>query len=272
MGQDAATARFKGKAALVIGAGSAGPGWGNGKACAVQLAREGACVGCFDLNKDAAAETAAIIRAEGGESLALSGDATRSADLKAAVDETARAWGTVDVLINNVGIVVMGGVADISEEAWDRAFAVNVKGTFLAMKHAIPLMAAQGGGSIVNISSISSIRYLGTPYASYYSSKAALNHLTRVTASEYASRQVRVNAVLPGLMDTPMAKLSAKHNRGVSDDEIDEVWRQRAARIPMGWMGDAWDIAKASAFLASTDARFITGVTLVVDGGMTLAS
>ena len=158
------------------------------------------------------------------------------------------------MLHNNVGIVINGGVVDLPEEEWDRVFNVNLKSCYLAMKHAIPAMLENGGGSIVNVSSISSLCYLGTPYVSYYTTKAAMNHLTRVTAAEYASRQVRVNAILPGLMDTPMARISALTNHGVSAEELDDTWRKRRiARIPMGWMGDAWDVAKAAVFLASEE-------------------
>jgi len=264
--------RLSDKAALVIGAGSIAPGWSNGKATAVQLAREGAKVACFDRNSEAAEEVAAIIREEGGDAFAIGGDATSSADLASAVASTVAAFGKLDVLHNNVGIVVAGGVVDLPEDEWDRVFAVNLKSCYLAMKHAIPHMVSAGGGAIVNVSSISSIRFLGPIYPAYYSSKAALNHLTRVTAMEFAAQQVRVNAVLPGLMNTPMAVLSAVENRGVAPDKMDEEWKKKAERIPLGWMGDAWDVAKAAAFLASDDARFITGVSLVVDGGLTLRS
>lgn len=263
--------RLNGKAALVIGAGTAGGGWGNGKACAVQFAREGARVACFDLDRRLAGETAGIIRDEGGEAIALAGNAASSDDVKAAVAATVAAFGGLDLLVNNVGIVVVGGVVELAEEDWDRVFDVNLKSAFLSMKHAIPEMLKAGGGAIVNISSISSIRYLGKNYASYYATKAALNHLTRVTAAEYAGRQVRVNAVLPGMMDTPMARSSAQRNWGASAAQMEEVWRQRAARVPMGWMGDGFDIAKAAVFLASDEARFITGQMLAVDGGSTLA-
>lgn len=264
--------RLKDEVALVMGAGSAGPGWGNGKACAVQFAREGAAVACFDLDKAAAEETAEIIRCEGGQAIAVAGNAATGADVRAAVEATTGAFGRLDVLHNNVGIVVNGGVVELSEDDWDRVFDVNLKSCYLAMKYAIPEMLKVGGGAIVNVSSISSIRYLGTPYASYYTTKAAMNHLTHVTAAEYASRQIRVNAILPGLMDTPMAKLSAMKNHGVAAEEMDAAWQRRVKRIPMGWMGDAWDVAKAAVFLASDDSRFITGVSLTVDGGMTLSS
>ncbi len=264
--------KLEGKCALVMGAGSIGPGWSNGKAVAVQFAREGAKVVCFDINKDAAEETAEIIRGEGGEAIALSGDAACAQDVQRAVDTSLSTFGKLDVLHNNVGIVINGGVVDLPEEDWDRVFNINLKSCFLAMKYAIPAMVQNGGGAIVNVSSISSIRFLGTPYASYYTSKAAMNHLTRVTAAEFAPKQVRVNAILPGLMDTPMAVLSAQVNHGIASDEIGAAWQKKAERIPMGWMGDAWDVAKAAVFLASDDARFITGVSLVVDGGLTLRS
>lgn len=264
--------RLKDKTALVIGAGTVGGGWGNGKACAVQFAREGAKVVCFDLDRELAEETAAFVRGEGGTALAVAGDASCSDDVKAAVEAATGAWGRLDVLHNNVGIVVTGGVVELPEEDWDRVVAVNLKSCYLAMKHAIPAMLANGGGAIVNVSSISSLRYLGTPYVSYYTTKAAMNHMTRVTAAEYAGRQVRVNAILPGLMDTPMAKQSALRNHGVSPEELDAAWRKRAERVPMGWLGNAWDVAAAAVFLASAESRFITGVCLTVDGGLTLRS
>lgn len=262
--------RLDGKTALVIGAGTADGGWGNGKACAAQFAREGARVVCVDLDGSLAEDTAAGIRAEGGEAIGLAGNATNAADMKTAVDRTVATFGRLDILLNNVGIVVPGGVIELSEEDWDRAFAVNLKSVFLTMKHAVPQMIDQGGGSVINISSISSIRYLGKNYVSYYASKAAMNQMTRVTAGEYARKQVRVNAILPGLMDTPMARLSAQKNWGATPEEMDALWKQRAAQVPMGWLGDAFDIAKAAVFFASDDSRFVTGQTLVVDGGTTL--
>jgi len=263
--------RLEGKNAVVIGAGSAGPGWGKGKGTAVQFAREGARVVCGDVNEGGAQETAAIILTEGGKAEAIRADATNSSETKAAIELCVAAYGSINILHNNVGIVVNGGVVELSEEEWDRAFDINLKSCYLSMKHAIPHMVAQGGGAIVNVSSISSIRYLTSPYVSYYASKAAMNHMTRVTAAEYASRQVRINTILPGLMDTPMADISARA-RGLKDEDKEAAWKARAARVPMGWMGDGWDIARAAVFLASDEARFITGAELVVDGGLTLKS
>ena len=205
--------RLKGKVALVVGAGSIGPGWGNGKATAVAFAREGARVFCADINLAAAAESAAIIKGEGGDALAHGADASKAADVAAMVEACASAYGRIDVLDNNVGIAKLGGVVEVPEAAWDKVFAVNLKSAYLTMKHVIPLMEGQGGGSIINISSVASIRYTGVPYATYYATKAALNHLTRTTAVEYAAKRIRVNAILPGLMKTPMVEKSAKLRR-----------------------------------------------------------
>jgi NAD(P)-dependent dehydrogenase (short-subunit alcohol dehydrogenase family) len=262
--------RLDGKTALVIGAGTVDGGWGNGKACAAEFARQGARVVCVDLDRTLAEEAAETIRAEGFDAIGTAGNATVSADMKAAVDLAVSTYGGLDILVNNVGIVVRGGVVDLSEEDWDRAFDVNLKSAFLAMKHAIPAMIETGGGSIINISSISSLKYLNKPYVAYYSTKAAMNHMTRVTAAQHAPDQVRVNAIVPGLMDTPMAKASAERNWADTPEKMDAYWAARTAQVPMGWLGDAFDIAKAAVFFASDDSRWITGQALVVDGGTTL--
>ena len=262
--------RLGAKTALVVGAGSSGPGWGNGKATAVLFAREGARVLCADINEHAAEETAGIIRGEGGEAEAFVCDASNAGDVAAMVARCLAVFGRIDILDNNVGIVGVGGVVETSEAEWDRVFAVNLKSCFLAMKHVIPVMVGQGGGSIVNISSIASIRYTGVAYSTYYASKAAMNHLTRTTAAEYAARNVRVNAVLPGLMKTPMVETSAGLAQSYAGGDVEAMWRARAAQVPMGHMGDAWDVAHAALFLASDEAKYITGLELVVDGGVTL--
>lgn len=260
--------RLAGKVALVIGAGSIGPGWGNGKATAVLFAREGAKVVCVDVKEDAARETADIITSEGHEAIHLQADATVNADIVRVVAETTQQFKRLDILDNNVGIAVLGSVEDLPEAEWDRVFSINLKSCFLAMKHVIPVMRQQRGGSIVNISSFTSIRYTGIPYVSYSSSKAAMNHLTRVSAAEYAAAGIRINAVLPGLMKTPMVTHSLFSQAYGANQEA--IWQARDAQVPLGHQGDAWDVAEAALFLASDAARQITGVELLVDGGQSL--
>ena len=177
-------------------------------------------------------------------------------------------FGTIDILDNNVGIAESAGLLEMTEEAWDRVMNVNVKSAFLTMKAVIPHMIRAEGGAIVNIASIAGIRHLGLPFASYYASKAALLHLSRTTAIEFAQQGIRVNAVLPGAMNTPLVAAAAKDFYG--DVELDVLWKQRAAQVPIGLGGEGWDVASAVVFLASDEARYITGADLVVDGGLSL--
>ena len=262
--------RLKGKTAIVVGAGSIGPGWGNGKATAVTFAREGAQVFCVDRNAAAAEETAGIIGSEGGTAAAFAADASRAGDVEAMVAACLKAYGRIDVLHNNVGIAEMGSVVDVKEAEWDRVFAVNLKSAYLAMKHVIPVMQKQRGGSIINISSIASIRHLGISYVTYATTKAAMNQMTRTTAVEFAPDHVRVNCILPGLMKTPMVEHSAGLAKSYAAGDVEAMWRARDAQVPMGHMGDAWDVANAALFLASEELKYITGIELVVDGGITL--
>src|ERR1700749_201654 len=262
--------RLKGKVAMVVGAGSIGPGWGNGKATAVTFAREGAQVFCVDRNAAAAEETVGLIRSEGGNAVASTADVSRAWEVEARVGACLKAYGRIDVLDNNVGIAEMGSVVEVTEAEWDRVFAVNLKSAYLAMKHVIPVMIEQRGGSIINISSIASIRHVGISYVSYGTSKAAMNQMTRTTAVEFAPKHVRVNAILPGLMKTPMVEHSAGLAQSYAQGEGAAMWRARDAQVPMGHLGEAWDVANAALFLASDESRYVTGLELVFDGGITL--
>jgi NAD(P)-dependent dehydrogenase (short-subunit alcohol dehydrogenase family) len=272
--------RLAGKVAIVMGAGSSGPGWGNGKATAFRFAEEGALVICADYNAAAAEESAELIRNAGGRAEARRCDVTKSEEIAALVADIVARHGRIDVLDNNVGIAETGGVVELPEAEWRRVMDVNLTSCFLTMKHVIPVMARQFaaapdprtaiGGSIINISSVASIRYTGVAYASYAASKAALNHLTRVTAAQYAPQKIRVNAILPGLMKTPMVERSAGLAAAYAAGDVEAMWRARDAQVPMGHMGDAFDVANAALFLASDESRYITGVELPVDGGVTL--
>ncbi|WP_156858069.1 SDR family NAD(P)-dependent oxidoreductase [Oceanobacillus sp. AG] len=260
--------RLKDKVAIVFGAGSDGEGWGNGKAAAVKYAQEGASVVAVDLNQQAAEETRNIILEEGGISIAITADVTNSIQIKNAVDKTIERFGKIDVLHNNVGITKMGGPVELSEEDWKVGVDVNLNSVFLTMKHVIPHMTKNGSGSIINISSIASIRYIGYDYPVYAAAKAALNQLTASVAIQYADQGIRVNAILPGFMDTPLIY------KQISDayDSVEDMIAARHAVTPMGHMGTAWDVANAAVFLASDESKFITGVSLPVDGGQSIRS
>ena len=259
--------RLEGKTAIIMGAGqSPGQGVGNGRATALLFAREGAKVLCVDREPNSAAETADMIAAEGGEAAPFEADVTREDQVAASVQECATRWGRLDILDNNVGISVAGGdaeVTEITEEAFDRVMAVNLRGAVMACKHAIPIMRARRSGAIVNISSVAAVeRY---PWVAYKASKMGMVAFTKQIAIQNAEYGIRANVILPGLMDTPMAvdTRARAWNR-----PREEVAAERDARIPLGArMGTAWDVAYAALYLASDEARFVTGVALPVDGG-----
>lgn len=265
--------RLAGKVAIVTGAGSAGPGWGNGKAVAALFAREGARVFAVDISIDAAAETKSIIEGEGGACEVHAADVSRGREVKALVERCLARFGRIDVLHNNVGILDSGGPVEESEEVWEKTIRVNLNSMFLTCKSVLPQMLRQfesegKGGSIVNIGSIAGIRYTGVPYIGYSTTKGAVIPFTRAIAMQYAAKGIRCNCILPGLMNTPMVHkgLAGAYASG----DVDRMVAIRDAQCPTGKMGDAWDVAHAALFLASDEAKYITGVSLPVDGGITL--
>lgn len=256
------TKRVDGKVALVIGAGSVGPGWGNGKAAAALYAREGAKVMAVDRSAPAATETRDIIRAEGGEAELFAGDMTDEADAAAAVSAAIAKWGRVDILHFNIGVSVKGGVEATDAADWDKVFAVNLRSAYLVSRAVLPGMRENGSGALVFISTLASTHSMPYAYVSYEASKAGLNRLSHSIASEYAAHGVRSNVVLPGMISTPHAD---KYVAGGAD--LEAFAKARAEAVPMKRQGTGWDIAHAALFLASDEAAFITGVELRVDGG-----
>ncbi len=262
------TQRLQGKVVLVMGAGSSGAEISNGSACAILFAREGAQVVCVDRLLAAAQDTVARIEAEGlhGVAHAVEADVRDAARIQQVVADTVQRHGRIDVLHHNVGIEEFGELIEVQEDSWDRVHAINLKGPMLTARAVVPQMIKQGGGSIVNISSIASRKWSPVQFLSYSTSKAALNHMTRVVARQYAPHHVRCNVILPGLIDTPHAA-----NLTAGDESAKQKARDaRHARCPMGHQGTAWDVAFAALFLASDESKYVTGIELVVDGGLSL--
>lgn len=262
--------RVKGKAIIVTGAGSSGPGMGNGKAASILYAREGATVLLVDRFREAAEETRQIIDAElgAGRCAVHAGDVTSSDGCKAMAQACVDAFGAIDVLHNNVGITIPGGPVELAEADWDRLMAINVKSIFLACKHVLPQMERQERGAIVNIASINALRTLPAVAVAYAASKGAVLAMTREIAIQYAPKGIRANAVLPGLMDTPMVKGQLT---GAYGGDVDAMLKKRAALVPMQRQGEPWDTAYAALYLASDEAKYVTATTLTVDGGLTMA-
>lgn len=257
--------RLVGKVAIVSGAGQTpGENIGNGRAIALLFARAGASVLCVDRDEARAGETVAEIEGEGGVAAPCHADITKMGDASRIVQDCINAFGRVDILVNNVGI---GGNGDgpahkLTEDAFDRIMRVNLKGAWLVTKAVLPSLREQGSGAIVNISSLASVA--GGFQMAYEVSKAAMNRMTQSVAMSGASRGVRCNAITPGLMDTPMAVGGIAAARGISEQALRE---ERSQSVPMKFMGMGWDTAHAALFLASDEARFITGAILPVDGG-----
>jgi len=256
--------RLKDKVAIVTGAGSVGPGWGNGRATTVRFVEEGAKVFAVDRSEQALKET--MERAPGIATHLC--DVTDSAAVAAMVRACVERYGRVDILVNNVGGSAPGGPVEMSEEVWDAQVDFNLKSVFLGCKYVLPVMEQQGGGAIVNIASASGIRWSGSAQVAYAATKAGVIQLSRVVAVQYAPKNIRVNSVVPGQLHTPMVETRLAKQRAGGD--VEALLKSRVRRIPMGFAGDGRDTANAVLFLASDEARFITGAEIVVDGGMTV--
>jgi NAD(P)-dependent dehydrogenase (short-subunit alcohol dehydrogenase family) len=251
--------RLAGKVAIVTGAGSRGPGLGNGKATAILFAREGARVLCVDVVKERADETLGLIRAEGGEADAFTADVTRADDCGAVVAAAVARWGGLDVLHNNVGIESRTDLLDTTEEEWDRTLRVDLTSMFLATKSAVPALAARGGGSVICVSSVAGMRGVGR--TAYAAAKAGVIGFVRSVAGQFGPQGIRVNAIAPGLVWTPMVEFRGPEAR-----------EQRRRASPLGTEGTAWDVAWGAVYLASDESRWVTGQTLVIDAGLTLTT
>ena len=259
--------RLQDRVTIVTGAGCIGPGWGNGRATAVRFAQEGAKVFAADKNGDSMKETVERVRSFGGEIKTHECDVTDNASVAAMVEACVTAFGRIDVLVNNVGGSAPGGPVEMTEAAFDGQLDYNLKSVFLTCKHVLPIMERQGGGAIVNLASTSGVRWTGAAQVGYASSKAGVIQFSKVIAVQYASKGIRVNTVVPGQLHTPMVEVRLAGQRAGGD--VEALLKSRVARIPLGFMGDGRDTANAALFLASDEARFITGTEIVVDGGMT---
>jgi NAD(P)-dependent dehydrogenase (short-subunit alcohol dehydrogenase family) len=260
--------RLQGKVAVISGAGSVGPGWGNGRAMAFRFAQEGARIFAVDRDLDRVEETLTRVREIGGEIEAFACDVVDGNAVAQMMKACHDKWGRIDVLVNNVGGSAPGGPVEMSEEVWDAQVDQNLKSVFLGCKHVLPYLERQEGSAIVNVASTSGLRWTGAAQVAYAATKAGVIQLSRVVAVQYAPKRIRVNTVVPGQLHTPMVEGRLARQRAGGD--VEALLRQRQARIPLGFMGDGMDTANAALFLASDEARFITGTELVVDGGMTV--
>ncbi|MDM0022236.1 SDR family NAD(P)-dependent oxidoreductase [Variovorax saccharolyticus] len=258
--------RLKNKVAVVFGAGCTQAGVSNGAAAAIAYAREGAKVVIVDVETGAARRTVEMILEEGGNAADFTADVTSRTQVQAAIDGAMATFGRLDILHNNVGINKPGGPVEMDEAVWDAVMATNIKSLFLTCKAAIPAMQKGGGGSIVNISSITSIAWHGRPTIAYSSSKAAVNHFTRVLAAQYGPDNIRCNAIVAGTIDTPRA--SSQLQRVIRADAA-EIRNRRSEAVPLRRLGTPWELANAAVFLASDEASYVSGVVMAVDGGLT---
>lgn len=267
--------RMEGKHVILFGAGTsneAATSWsmrhpsntalGVGRAAALVYARHGAHVVCVDRNIAAAQRTADMIHAQGGEAAAVFCEATDAGSVKATVDKILAEHDRIDVLHNNIGVAALGGAVESTEESFEEVMTINLKSMYLTCKYTLPIMEEQGRGVIVNISSVAATRY-SLPWLSYNVSKGGVNSMTMAIAAQYARSGIRCNAIAPGMLSTPMV-LSTQQR---TFDDFKALMEGRDNAVPLGWQGEGWDVGEASVFLASDEARFITGHVLVVDGG-----
>ncbi|GFG52695.1 SDR family NAD(P)-dependent oxidoreductase [Mycolicibacterium agri] len=265
------TRKLEGRTVVVVGGGQTpGQTAGNGRAAAITYAEAGAKVLVGDRDLDAANDTVKAILDAGGEAWAATVDVTDESSIVELIGTARQMWNRIDVLHNNVGVSLAGGdavITDIDAEAFNRVIDINLTGMVLTCKHVIPIMREQGGGVIISIGSLASM--IDYPYIAYKTSKAGVVAMTQNIAIRHAPEGIRANAILPGLMDTPMA---IENRVGLGGKTREQVIAERNSHVPLrGRMGTAWDVARAALFLASDDAQFITGVALPVDGGQSLA-
>ena len=260
--------RLQDRVAIVTGAGSVGPGWGNGRASAVRFAEEGARIFAVDRNPDSAADRLDALDRLGGEIAVHACDVTDGASVADMVEACVARFGRVDVLMNNVGGSAKGGPVEMSEEVWDAQVDYNLKSVFLTCKHVLPVMETQKRGVIINVASTSGIRYTGAAQIAYAATKAGIIQFSRVVAVQYAPKGIRVNTVVPGQLHTPMVEARLAGQRAGGD--VEALLAQRLKRIPVGFAGDGRDTANAALYLASDESRFVTGTEIVVDGGMSV--
>ncbi len=260
--------RLSGRVALILGAGTSAPGVSIGKACSIAMARSGARVAALDFNMEAAREVVDAIEQEGGQATAYQADISDAQQMLRAVDAVMADYGRIDILQINAGIGKVGGPQETSLEDWDRIQKVNVQSLLIASQLIIPIMVKQGSGSIIGVSSVAGMRYLGYPHLAYSVTKAAVIHFIRMMAQQYAADGIRANTIVPGLIDTPRIH---KNVARVFDPQanLDKARAARDRQVPIGRMGTPWEIASVATFLASDDASYVTGTEIVVDGGLT---
>jgi NAD(P)-dependent dehydrogenase (short-subunit alcohol dehydrogenase family) len=262
------TERLKGRVALILGAGTSAPGISIGKASSIAMACAGASVAALDFNLAAAQEVEQEIKSLGAQAIAYQADVASFDAMQVAIDRVMRDFGRIDILQINAGIGRVGGPVETSLEDWDRIQKVNVESILIAAKLVAPIMVKQSSGSIIGVSSVAGMRYLGYPHLAYSVTKAAVTHFIKMLAQQYASDGIRANTIVPGLIDTPRIQKNVAKVFDANAD-MDNTRRARDRQVPMGRMGTPWEVASVATFLASDDASYITGTEIVVDGGLT---